>query len=107
MITLTKENWAAKNKLYSNIRFELTDETKTIAYALLKAIAKMADGKTFEVYYAPDLIPTNKQYDLTFSNLPGLAVQYEVESGKTKFKYTLTKINYDPVPISLFDFPHP
>jgi hypothetical protein len=51
------------------------------------------------------LVPTNKDYDLTFSNLPGLAIQYEIESGKTKFKYTLAKINYDPVQVSLFDFP--
>ena len=106
MITLTKENWIAKNKMYSNIKFELTGETKTIgSYNTKKAIAKMADGKTFEVYYTPELVPSNKEYDLTFSNLPGLAVQYEIESGKMKFKYTLAKINYDPVQVSLFDFP--
>ena len=106
MITLTKENWIAKNKMYSNIKFELTGESKTIgSYNTKKAIAKMADGKTFEVYYTPELVPSNKEYDLTFSNLPGLAVQYEIESGKMKFKYTLAKINYDPVQVSLFDFP--
>lgn len=106
MITLTRENWVAKNKMYSNIKFELTGESKMIGgYNTRKAIAKMADGKTFEVYYTPELVPTNKEYDLTFSNLPGLAVQYEIESGKMKFKYTLAKINYDPVPVSLFDFP--
>lgn len=106
MITLTKDNWATKNRMYNNIRFELTGESKTIGgYNTKKAIAKMADGKTFEVYYTPELVPTNKDYDLTFSNLPGLAIQYEIESGKTKFKYTLAKINYDPVQVSLFDFP--
>ncbi len=106
MITLTKENWIAKNKMYSNIKFELTGESKTIGgYNTKKAIAKMADGKTFAVYYTPELVPSNKEYDLTFSNLPGLAVQYEIESGKMKFKYTLAKINYDPVQVSLFDFP--
>ena len=106
MITLTKENWIAKNKMYSNIKFELTGESKTIGgYNTKKAIAKMADGKTFAVYYTPELVPSNKEYDLTFSNLPGLAVQYEIESGKMKFKYTLAKIIYDPVQVSLFDFP--
>lgn len=106
MITLTKENWVAKNKMYNNIRFELTNESKTIGgYNTKKAIAKMADGKTFEVYYTPELVPANKEYDVTFSNLPGLAVQYEIESGKTKFRYTLSKINYDPVQVSMFDFP--
>lgn len=106
MITLTRDNWLAKNKMYSNIKFELTGETKTIAgYNTRKAIAKMADGKTFEVYYTPELVPANKEYDPTFSNLPGLAIQYEIESGKMKFRYTLADINYDPVPVSLFDFP--
>ncbi len=106
MITLTRENWVAKNKMYSNIKFELTGETKIIAgYKTKKAIATMADGKTFEVFYTPELVASNKEYDLTFSNLPGLAVQYEIESGKMKFRYTLSKISYDPVPVSLFDFP--
>ena len=106
MITLTKDNWIAKHKMYNNIKFELTNETKTIAgYSTKKAIAKMPDGKTFEVYYAPELIPANKEYDPTFSTLPGLAIQYEIESGKMKFKYTISKINYDAVQVSLFDFP--
>lgn len=106
MITLTKENWAAKLKMNSNTKFEIINETKTIAgYNTKKAIAKMPDGKTFDVYYTPELVPANKEYDPTFNTLPGLAVQYEIESGKMKFKYTLSKINYDAVQVSLFDFP--
>jgi GLPGLI family protein len=106
MIKLNKENWQAKNKMYSNIKFELTNEFKVIAgYNTRKAVAKMPDGKSFEVYYAPDLVPANKEYDATFGNLPGLAIEYEIESGKMKFKYTLSKINYDPVQLSMFDFP--
>lgn len=106
MITLSKDNWKAKNKVYSDIRFELTGETKTIAgYNTKKAIAKMADGKSFIVYYTPDIVAANKEYDATFINLPGLAVQYEIESGKMKFRYTLSKITYDAVLVSQFDFP--
>ena len=106
MITLTSANWKAKNNLYNDVKFELTNETKTIgAYNTKKAIAKTSDGKTFEVYYTPDLIPANKEYDATFKNLQGLPVEYEIESGKMKCKYTLVKINYDPVQVSMFDFP--
>jgi GLPGLI family protein len=106
MITLNKNNWKAKNKMYSNVKFDLTNEFKTInGYNTRKAVAKMPDGKSFDVYYAPDLIPVNKDYDATFHNLPGLAIEYEIESGKMKFKYTLSKIDYDPVQLSLFDFP--
>lgn len=106
MITLTSENWKTKGKMYSNIKYELTGEYKTIGgYKTRKAIAKMEDGKTFEVFYAPDMVPANTEYDATFSNLPGLAIEYEIESRNTKFTYSLIKINYDPVPVSLFDFP--
>ena len=43
--------------------------------------------------------------DATFINLPGLPIQYEIESGKMKFKYTISKITYDAVLMSQFDFP--
>lgn len=106
MIKLTKENWEAKNKALTGTSFDLTNEVKTIAgYACKKAIAKMADGKTFVVYYATDIVAANKEYDPTFVNLPGLAMEYEIESGKMKFKYSVSKISFDPVLVSKFDFP--
>ncbi len=106
MITLTKDNWEAKNKAYNDVKFELSKETITIAgYTCYKAIAKMPNGKSFTVYYTPDLVVTNKEYNSTFKNLPGLAMQYEYESGAMKYKYTVSKINFEPVPSSKFDFP--
>jgi GLPGLI family protein len=106
MITMTKDNWAEKNKAYTDIKFELLDETKTIAgYTCKKAIAKMANGKSFTVFYAPDLTVTNKDYDAAFKNLPGLAMQYESGSANYKYTFTLSKITFEPVPASKFDFP--
>lgn len=106
MITLTKENWETKNKSYSDIKFELTEETKTIAgYTCKKAVAVMPGGKSFVVYYATDLAVTNKEYNASFKNLPGLAMQYEYESGTMKYKYTLSKISFESIPASKFDFP--
>jgi GLPGLI family protein len=106
MITLTKEDWEAKNKSSNEIKFDLDTETKVIAgYTCNKAIAKMPDGNSFIVYYAPDLVVTNKEYNATFKNLPGLAVEYERQSGTMKYKYTLSKINFEPVLASKFDFP--
>ena len=106
MITLTKENWLAKNRTANDIKFELTNETKTVAgYETRKAIAKMDNGKTFIVYYSPELVVANKEYDPTFANLPGLPIEYEIESGKLKFKYTISKLSFDNVLVSRFDFP--
>jgi len=105
MITLTKDNWTTKNKNFNDIKFELTNETKNInGYNTKKAIATV-NSKTFTVYYAPDLQVVNKDYDPTFANLPGLPMEYEIESGQLKFKYTVAKISFDPVLVSKFDFP--
>lgn len=107
MIRLTREDWDNKNKALKDINFDLQPgESTTInGYSCKKAIAKMADGKTFVVYYSADIVAANKEYDPTFAKLPGLAIQYEIESGKMKFKYTLSKISFDAVPIARFDFP--
>src|SRR5450432_3594842 len=90
MITLTKDDWEKKNKKYDGITYEITNETSVIAgYNCIKTIAKLQDGTSFIVAYSPDLKVANNEYDYPFKNLPGLAMQYEWESGKMKFKYTL------------------
>ena len=106
MITLTKDDWEKKNKKYEGISYELSNETANIAgYNCKKAIAKLPDGTSFVVYYSPDLKVANKEYDYPFKTLPGLAMQYEWQSGKMKFKYTLSKVSFDPVTSSKFDIP--
>ncbi len=106
MITLTKENWTEKNKKYEDISFTATTETKTIAgYVCKKSIARLKDGSTFNVYYTTDISVANKDYDNTFKNLPGLAMEYEMEFGKMKITYTAAKVNFEPVQASRFDFP--
>lgn len=106
MITLTKDDWEKKNKKYEGITYETTTETTTIAgYNCIKAIAKLKDGTSFIVYYSPDLKVANKEYDYPFKTLPGLAMQYEWQSGKMKFKYTLSKVNFDAVAASKFEIP--
>jgi len=106
MIRLTKENWDSKNSQYRNINFNTTGETKVISgYNCKKATAKLEDGKTLTVYYTTDVTVQNKQYDATFANLPGLPLEYEIETGKLKFNYTVSKISFDAVPVAKFDFP--
>ncbi len=106
MITLTKEDWDKKNSKYEGITFESTNETLTIAgYNCRKTVAKLKDGSSFVVYYSPEIEMADKDYDSQFKNLPGLALQYEWQSGKMKFKYTLSKINFDVIAVSKFDIP--
>lgn len=106
MITLSAQEWDKNNKKYDGITFENTGETIDIAgFNCHKAIAKLKDGSTFIVYYTTDINVSNKNYDYKFKTLPGLAVQYEGQNGKTKFKVTLSKINYSVVPASKFEIP--
>ena len=106
LIRMTAENWKDKNKRYEGISFSNTSEARTIAgYKCTKAIATMKDGSTFTVYYTKDIIPENSDYDVQFKNLEGLPLEYELSQGKLKIKYTVSKINMNPVPASKFDIP--
>ncbi|HET7115790.1 MAG TPA: DUF4412 domain-containing protein [Hanamia sp.] len=106
MITLTAANWEENNKKYDGIVFENTGETATIAgFKCEKAIAKLKNGTSFTVFYTTEVKPTNKSYDAQFKTLPGLPIQYEMQSAKMKFKFTLSKISYNPVPLSIFEIP--
>lgn len=106
LIHMTADNWKEKNKRYDGISFSNTSETKTIAgYKCIKAVATMSDGSAFTVYYTKDIIPENTAYNEQFKNLEGLPLEYELTHGKLKIKYTLSKINMNPVPASKFDIP--
>jgi GLPGLI family protein len=106
LIRMTAENWAEKNKRYDGMTFTNTSETKTIAgYKCTRAEARLSDGTTFTVYYTDEIIPENKDYDYQFRNLNGLPLEYELVQGKLTIKYTVSKINMNPVPASKFDIP--
>ncbi len=106
MITLTPQDWEANNKKYEGIVFENTGETSVISgFNCHKAIAKLKNGTSFTVFYTTDVNMANKSYDAQFKTLTGLPVQYEMQTGKMKFKFTLAKISYDAVPLSKFEIP--
>jgi GLPGLI family protein len=106
LIRMTNENWMENNKRYEGITFTNTSDTKTLAgYNCIKATATLPDGTTFTVYYTPDIVPENKEYDYQFKNLNGLPLEYELVQGKLTIRYTVSKINMNPVPASKFDIP--
>jgi GLPGLI family protein len=73
LIRMAPEDWNEKNHRYEGITFTNTEESKTIAgYKCIKAIAKMKDGATFSVFYTPEIIPDNIEYNYQFKNLEGL-----------------------------------
>jgi hypothetical protein len=106
MITLSKDNWAEKNKKAQGIYFtDMTEKKQLLNYQCTKAVAKLNDGSMLTVYYTKDLTLQNKEYDPLFTNLGGVPLQYEVESGKLRFTYTINKIDQTIVSQSKFDLP--
>ncbi len=103
---LTQNLIKEKNKKYEGIKFTKTDEKKTIlGYECIKVIANLTNGSAYDVYYAPAIIPANTEYE--FKDIPGFVLEYEEqsESGKTKIKYSASKITLVPVPEAKFDIP--
>lgn len=106
LIRMNPANWAEVNKRFDSITFTNTEDTKVIAgYRCTKAVASLPDGTTFNVYYTPEIVPENKEYDYQFKNLNGLPLEYELAQGKLTIRYTVSKINMNPVPASKFDIP--
>jgi GLPGLI family protein len=106
MITMTSGNWKESNKKYEGVTFSFTEDYKTVAgYKCQKAVGKLADGSTFTVFFTKDLVPQNKDFQYLNRNLPGLALQYEASFGKLMVTYTVSNINFNPVPVAKFDIP--
>jgi hypothetical protein len=107
LIRAGKEDYEKELKQYASVQFTDTKETKEIAgYTCKRAIGKMPDGKTFDVYYSMDLIPENKQFNRRFVNLKGIPLQFEIlNKNGTKTTMIATKVDLFAVPGSYFDVP--
>jgi GLPGLI family protein len=106
MISMNANNWAEKNKLYENLNFSISDDIINIGeHKCRKATAQLQEGKIFTVYFNPEIVIANKKYNNAFAQLPGLPVQYELQSGNLNFKYVLSKISYDAISQSRFEAP--
>lgn len=106
LIRMSNKDWKEKNSRYEGITFKNTGESREIAgYKCIKAEATMPDGSAFTVYYTPDIVPENKEYDYHFKNLNGLPLEYELTQRNLTIRYTVSKINLNPVQASRFDIP--
>lgn len=107
MITLTPADWKDANKKYEGIvyTYDPTAEKEVMGYKCKKAIGKLPDGTTYTVWYTPDLVPENRNFQYETRSLPGLAMEYEVETNGQKVTYTVSKISFSPVPAAKFDLP--
>jgi GLPGLI family protein len=108
MNRLSKEQWLAANKQYQGMNISLINETKTIlGYECKKAILSLKDGSVFSLYYATSIIPSVREFEYQFKDVPGFVLEYQIkESGdNTLVNYRAEKISLSPVLASRFDIP--
>jgi GLPGLI family protein len=108
MNRLSKEQWLVANKQYQGMTLSLLNETKTIlGYECKKAILTLKDGSVFSLYYATSIIPSVREFEYQFKDVPGFVLEYQIkESGdNTLVNYRAEKISLSPVLASKFDIP--
>ena len=107
MTRMDNAKWANENKRYEGAVMTITAETKTIlGYECKKATIRLKDSSSYNLYYAPNIVPSVREFEFQFKEIPGFVLEYEaqVPDGK-KITYTATKINFSPVQASRFDVP--
>lgn len=108
MTRLDNAKWVAENKKYDGMSVSISSgETKTIlGYECRRAMIQTKDGGSFTLYFASAIVPSVKEFEYQFKDIPGFVLEFESqEADGKKIKYTATKINLAPVQASRFDIP--
>ncbi|SJZ96195.1 DUF244 domain-containing protein [Sediminibacterium ginsengisoli] len=107
MTRLDNAKWTALNNAYEGMTINNLNETKTIlGYECKKAELVLKDGSSFIIYYATNIVPSVKEFEYQFKDVPGFVLEYESKEGNSgKIRFTATKINTNPVQLSRFDIP--
>ncbi|MGM2628826.1 hypothetical protein ACS2QL_30430, partial [Bacillus cereus group sp. Bce038] len=87
-----------ENKKFEGMRIETSSETKTIiGYECKKVNLVMSNGSTFSVYYTPAIVPSVKEFEYQFKDIPGLVLESEsIDAEGNKIRYTAKQINFNP-----------
>jgi GLPGLI family protein len=108
MNKLDKTKWLEANKQFDSSSIVLTTEAKIIlGYDCRKAILRLKDGTSFNLYYAIAITPSVKEFEYQFKDIPGFVLEYQIkELGSEKLvNYQAEKISLNPVMASKFDIP--
>lgn len=104
---LDTSGWHQLNRKFDEAVLVTSNETKTIlGYECKKAVLKLKDGNSFTLYYTTAIIPSVREFEFQFKNIPGFVLEYETsEKNGKKVHYTATEINLNPVQASKFEIP--
>ena len=108
MTPLNAQQWRKVNLGLDSIQMQITSDSISILdYTCKKAVLQLKDGAQVIVYFTTAIIPSVREYEYMFKDVPGFVLGYEMqdEAGVKKV-FRATQINlYNPVPASKFDIP--
>lgn len=107
LIRYNADELANESRRFEGVTFTEGTGSKEIAgYKCTEATGHLKDGSTFALYYAPGLIPENKDYNARFTGLRGLPLAFETAtSNGVKMTMTATSVNIAPQPRAEFNIP--
>ena len=108
MTPLNTKQWRSINAALDSIQIQITGDSATILdYSCKKAVLKLKDGTLVTVYFTAAIIPSVREYEYMFKDIPGFVLGYEmIDAAGIKTAFRATQINlYNPVSASKFDIP--
>lgn len=108
LTNLTDLQWLKLNKSMDSVRISfLPDSVSILDYPCKKAVIYVKDNTEVTVYYTTSIIPSVRDYEYLFKDIPGFVLGYEMQDAAgVKTIFRATQINlYNPVPASKFDIP--
>ena len=108
MTPLNAQQWRKVNLGLDSIQMLITpDSISILDYTCKKAVLQLKDGAQVIVYFTTAIIPSVREYEYMFKDVPGFVLGYEMQDGAgVKKVFRATQINlYNPVPASKFDIP--
>lgn len=106
LIPLNRENWAETNAKFQNLAYVFSEDSmELIGFKCSRADAVLKDSTVVGIFFTREISTENPEVDSQFGSLPGMALQFSYTKGNMMVVYTVTAINFDPVPIQKFDIP--
>jgi GLPGLI family protein len=108
MTSLNTKQWRKVNAPLDSIQIQFTtDSISILDYACKKALLQLKNGDIITVYYTSSIIPSVREYEYMFKDIPGFVLGYEMtDNAGVKTIFKATQINlYNPVAASKFDIP--
>ncbi len=104
---LNTKEWVEANKKFDSLELKFQSETKNIlGYECKKVEINTGNKNLYTVFYVPSIIPSVKEYEYVFKDVPGLILAFQTTDNKLNtIQYVATKINFNPIPIHVFDVP--